>query len=83
MADSKITLSFDAEVIKKAKRFAASNNLSLSRLTEMLLRNIITGRYKSLEEFPIADWVNNLAEGEVVYKRKEKRIKRQFLESRK
>lgn len=84
--DSKITLSFDKEVIKKAKRFAASQNISLSRLTEMLLRKITSGQYKSLEEFPIADWVHRLAEGEVEYKTRplsRKRLKQEFFKSRK
>jgi len=31
--DVKITLSFDKEVIKNAKKFALKNNISLSRLT--------------------------------------------------
>jgi hypothetical protein len=35
--DAKITLSFDETVIKKAKRYAENNNISLSRLTEFLL----------------------------------------------
>lgn len=38
--DSKLTLSFDKEVIEKAKAFAAANNISLSKLNEYLFRNI-------------------------------------------
>lgn len=34
--DSKVTLSFNGEIIGKAKRFAEQNNISLSRLTEFL-----------------------------------------------
>ncbi len=36
--DAKITLSFDKSVITKAKRYAEDNNISLSRLTEFLLK---------------------------------------------
>ncbi|MDB5191898.1 MAG: hypothetical protein JWQ96_1461 [Segetibacter sp.] len=62
--DAKITLSFDEAVIKKAKRYAQEQNISLSRMIEFLLKKITTSQYNSLEEFPIADWVNQLAEGE-------------------
>jgi len=34
--DAKITLRFEKDVIAKAKRFADSQNISLSRLTEFL-----------------------------------------------
>jgi hypothetical protein len=36
--DCKITLSFDESVIQKAKKYAANNDISLSRLTEFLLK---------------------------------------------
>ena len=68
--DTKVTLHFDREVIEQAKAFAAENNISLSRLTEFLYRKITTGNYKTLEEFPIADWVMQVAEGEATYKRR-------------
>ena len=32
--DAKVTLSFDAQIIEKAKTYAQSQGLSLSRLTE-------------------------------------------------
>lgn len=66
--DAKITLSFDEAVIKRAKRYADNNNISLSRLTEFLLDKITSDTHKSLEELPISDWVNIVAEGEVQYK---------------
>lgn len=65
--DSKITLSFDASVIEKAKKYANSNGISLSRLTEVLLRRLTSGGYQNLEDFPVADWVNQLSEGEAKY----------------
>ena len=84
--DAKITLSFDKEVIKKAKSFADANNISLSRLTEFLYHQITTGHYKSLEELPISDWVNKLAEGDAEYRIKpgsRKSLKSEAFEARK
>ena len=71
--DSKLTLHFDQEVIEKAKEFAAANNISLSRLTEFLYRQIATGNYKTIEDFPVSEWVNQVAEGEVTYKRRSRK----------
>jgi len=68
--DTKLTLNFDQEIIERAKDFAADNNISLSRLTEFLYKRITSGSYKSLEDFPISDWVNQVAEGEAEYKRR-------------
>lgn len=68
--DAKLTLHFDRDVIIKAKAFAEANNISLSRLTEYLYRNITSGNYKTLEELPVADWVYRVAEGEAQYKRR-------------
>lgn len=65
--DTKVTLSFDAEVIKLAKEFAAKHNTSVSRLTEYLLRQVCTGQYKDLESLPISDWVKQVADGEAEY----------------
>lgn len=84
--DSKITLSFDESVIEKAKKFADSQNISLSRLTEFLYRKITSGHYENLESLPVADWVNKLSEGETEYKTKSKSrksLKNEYLKSRK
>lgn len=84
--DAKITLSFDAEVIDLAKQFAESNNISLSRLTEFLYRNITKKNYRSLEKLPLADWVTAVAEGEAVYITKHKtrtQQKHEFFKSKK
>ncbi|GGI25954.1 DUF6364 family protein [Pedobacter mendelii] len=67
--DSKLTLSFNQDVVKKAKKYAADNNISLSRLIEHLLIQVTAHNYKSLEDYPISDWVNMVAEGEVEYKK--------------
>ena len=71
--ETKLTLHFDQEVIEKAKEFAAANNTSLSRLTEFLYRQITSGNYKTIEDFPVAAWVNQVAEGEAVYKRRSRK----------
>lgn len=71
--DTKLTLNFDKGVIDRAKEFAEANNISLSRLTEFLYRQITTGNYKTLEDFPVADWVNQVAEGEAEYKKRSRK----------
>lgn len=82
--DKKVTLHFDNEVIEKAKLFAAENNISLSRLTEFLYKRIVSGNYQNIEEFPISDWVNQVADGEAVYKRRNrKKLKDEFLNNSK
>lgn len=83
--DAKITLSFDQEVINKAKKFAGSHNISLSRLTEFLYAKITSGHYDQLEDLPISDWVNMVAEGEVEYKtkaRSNKSLKKEYYSRR-
>jgi antitoxin component of RelBE/YafQ-DinJ toxin-antitoxin module len=84
--DAKVTLSFDAHVIEKAKRFAEGNGISLSRLTEILLKKAIAGNYNSIEEMPIADWVSMVAEGNSEYvtkPRKRKSIKQEYFNRKK
>lgn len=81
--DTKLTLHFDKSVIEKAKVFAEKNNISLSRLTEFLYRQITSGDYKTLEDFPVADWVNQVAKGEAVYTRRtRKSTKDEFFNSK-
>ena len=84
--DTKVTLSFNDVIIGKAKQFAEQNNISLSRLTEFLYKQITTGEYKSLDELPVADWVNQVAEGKAEYHtkaRKRKVMKAEYLSSKK
>lgn len=83
--DAKVTLSFDADVIEKAKKYAESQNISLSRLTEFLYRQLASTHYKSLEDLPISDWVVMVAEGQAEYKTKKriKSYKEEFFETRK
>ncbi len=68
--DTKLTLHFNKDIIESAKAFAEANNISLSRLTEFLYRNITSGNYRTLEELPVADWVAQVAEGKAEYKRR-------------
>lgn len=85
--DSKITLSFDEVVITKAKKYAANNNISLSRLTEFLLKKVTSSNYENIEDFPISDWVFQVAEGPAEYetkaKRTRKKAKEEFFKSKK
>jgi hypothetical protein len=82
--DTKLTLHFDQGVIEKAKKFAEDNNISLSRLTEYLYRQITTGGYRSLEDFPVAGWVDRVAEGKAVYiKRNRKSSKDEYFKQSK
>ena len=82
--DAKITLAFNKEVIDKAKDFAELNNISLSRLTEYLYSQITSKNYKSLEELPVSDWINEVSDGPIEYKKLPGRsdLKSEFFESK-
>ena len=71
--DAKITLSFDKQIIERAKQYAEAQNISLSRLMEFLLDKITSNQYSSLEDLPVSDWVNAVAEGKAVYVSKAKK----------
>lgn len=71
--DAKITLSFDKQIIERAKQYAQANNISLSRLMEFLLDKITSEQYSSLEDLPVSDWVNAVAEGKAEYHTKPKK----------
>jgi len=79
--DAKVTLSFDQQVIEKAKEFAQKNNISLSRLCEFLLRKATETNTYNLENLPISNWVNLVAEGQAEYKtRSRQKTKKEFRE---
>jgi hypothetical protein len=83
--DAKITLSFNEAIIIKAKAYAESQNISLSRLIEMLLSKITHHHYPTLEDYPISDWVKELSAGTNTYKpdsTNRKEMKAAFYESR-
>ena len=83
--DAKLTLSFNQDVINKAKVFADKNNISLSRLIEHLLSKVVDKPYQSLEDFPISQWVSMVADGEAIYQTKSnrKKQKEEFFNSKK
>lgn len=83
--DAKVTLSFDKEVIDRAKVFAEQNNISLSRLTEYLYTQITSKDFRSLEELPVSDWIDFVAEGKVEYRRSQSRkdLKDEFFSTKK
>ncbi len=85
--DNKITLSFDESVISRAKEYAQDNDISLSRLVEFLLKKVTSSRYESFEDFPIADWVFQVGEGQAEYETKasrtRKKAKEEFFKSKK
>ncbi|MBS1511964.1 MAG: hypothetical protein JST86_14040 [Bacteroidetes bacterium] len=84
--DAKVTLSFDEDVINKAKRFARENNISLSRLTEFLLDKVTSSTIHSLEELPVSDWVSMVSEGEIEYHtqaKKNKDLKKEYFNRKK
>ncbi len=58
--DSKITLSFDAHTIAKAKAYADKHNISMSRLAEYFFNKITDEDFTTLEAYPVADWVLEL-----------------------
>ncbi len=74
--DNKITLSFEESIITKAKKYAENNNISLYPLIEFLLKKVTANNYTSLEDFPISDWVKQVAEGEAVYHTKARRTRK-------
>lgn len=84
--DNKITLSFDESVINRAKKYAANNHISLSRLIEYLLNKATSSSYQSLEDMPVRDWVSQIAEGPAEYhthQRTRKASKEAFYNSKK
>lgn len=84
--DAKITLSFDKQVIERAKHYAESQNISLSRLMEFLLDKITSSQYNSLEELPVSDWVKAVAEGKAEYvtkPRKRSKLRDEYMSRKK
>lgn len=84
--DAKITLSFNESIAVKAKRYAEKNNISLSRLVEFLLDKVTTSSYTSYEDFPVSDWVSQVAEGQAEYQTKArsgKSLKKEYYTAKK
>jgi antitoxin component of RelBE/YafQ-DinJ toxin-antitoxin module len=86
MMDSKLTLRLNTTVIEQAKAYAEANNMSLSRLVELLLRKCTNTGFYNLENLPISDWVGIVAEGSAEYsvaKKSRKDLKDEFFKSKK
>lgn len=84
--DSKLTLRLNTTVIEQAKAYAEANNMSLSRLVELLLRKCTNTGFYHLENLPISDWVAIVAEGNATYsvaKKSRKDLKDEFFKSKK
>jgi antitoxin component of RelBE/YafQ-DinJ toxin-antitoxin module len=84
--DARVTLSFDENIIEKAKIYAADKGLTLSRLTEILLRKVTYNGYANIEDVPVADWVTMVSEGEAEYitaPRKRKQMREEYYKSKK
>lgn len=84
--DSKLTLRLNTTVIEQAKAYAEANNMSLSRLVELLLRKCTNTGFYNLENLPISDWVGIVAEGNATYsaaKKSRKDLKDEFFKSKK
>ena len=84
--DAKITLAFDKEVIDAAKRYAKEQNISLSRLIEFVLVQLIDERAGDLSKLPISEWVSQISEGKATYKVRSKsrgELKNEFRERKK
>lgn len=84
--DAKITMSFDAQIIAMAKQYAEEQGISLSRLTEILYSKLTSGGYKSIDDFPVSNWVDMVSEGEMQYfskPRSSKKLKSEYYKSKK
>ncbi len=64
--DIKITLSFEETIALKAKEFAASKGMSLSRMVEHIFEHLtVQPKYfNNLDEIPFASYINNMVADE-------------------
>jgi len=58
--DTKLTLKLDQEIIKRAKKYAADQKISLSRIIENYL-NSLTSNEPAKNEIEISDFVKSLS----------------------
>jgi len=58
--DTKLTLKLDQEIIKRAKKYAADQKTSLSRIIENYL-NSLTSNEPAKNEIEISDFVKSLS----------------------
>ena len=64
------------KVLFQKQKICRENNISLSSLIEFLLKKVTSNNYNSLEDFPISDWVQQVAEGEAVYQKKARKTRK-------
>jgi hypothetical protein len=85
--DAKITLSFNGDVISRAKVLCDELGISLSRFTEIIyIKALEHGTTLNIEDLPVSNWVLQLAEEQATYvtKRKNrKQLKNEFFKSHK
>jgi hypothetical protein len=79
--DTKVTLSFDQATIEKAKAYASSQGLSLSRMMEIMLQRLIDNSQYSLENYPVSDWVTIVSEGPAEYRKANESLKKNRTEA--
>lgn len=84
--DTKLTLSFDATIAQKAKDFAASKGMSLSRMVEHIFTHITSSPtyFDHLDDIPFADFINQVAEDSPTYSlQNPKKRKEEYYQSKK
>lgn len=60
MANTKLTLSMEPEVVYQAKIIAKEKNISLSKMVENYLRSISLKGTANSEQIEISDWVKGM-----------------------
>ena len=69
--DTKLTLNLDKNVIDKAKKYARSHKISLSRLIESYLSSLISKQNTEIEISPLVESLSGVIELEKNYDHKE------------
>lgn len=59
--DTKLTLKLDQTIIEKAKKYASSNKMSLSRLVEAYLQSLTADN--DTDQFEISPFIKSIATG--------------------
>ena len=60
--DTKLTLNIDKNVIEKAKAYAKSQKISLSRLIESYLASLISQKSKDIDISPLVESLSGVIE---------------------
>lgn len=72
MMDTKLTLIADKEIIEKAKQYAKSQKISLSRLIESYLSSLVSKRSEEIEISPLVKSLSGVISLENDFDAKEK-----------